>query len=474
MKPSTVLAACVWLAAAAVPAQASKDKSYEFDPACYDEADVLTRDVAVVGGGATGTYAAIKLGDMNQTVVLVEREEILGGHTNTYIDPGTGTPIDYGVSNYQNISVALDFFARFNISVIEFTGGTPSQTVYADFHTGEIFPNTTIPVANYTAYLAQLARFPYLATSWDLPSPVPEDLLLPFGQFIEKYSLQEVAYAVYAHAQGAGDLLNQTTVYVLKAFDALYISGFSGGDITPANHNSHEIYDKALTELGSNALVSSTVLAGQRSTNSSGVKLVVKTPTGNKLIVASKLIVTIPPTLSNMKPFGLDSTEKRVFRDFISRGLYVGLIADTGLPAGFSYDNIGANTTYHVPTLPGLYSVNPTAVEGIFWIWYGSDSILPDAYVQNDTLAAIERLRIAVSNSSTTASNATGRFVAYNSHSPYDVSVSADEIRSGFYNHLDALQGYRNTWYTGGAFLAYHSAPLWNFTQALLPQVIGA
>lgn len=44
-------------------------------------------DVCVVGGGAAGTYAAIKTLDVNKMVVVVEQQYRLGGHTKTYIDP---------------------------------------------------------------------------------------------------------------------------------------------------------------------------------------------------------------------------------------------------------------------------------------------------------------------------------------------------------------------------------------------------
>ena len=62
--------------------------------------DIVTRDYCVIGGGASGTYAAIRLQQMNKSVALVELKDTLGGHTNTYTDPNTQTAIDYGVQAY--------------------------------------------------------------------------------------------------------------------------------------------------------------------------------------------------------------------------------------------------------------------------------------------------------------------------------------------------------------------------------------
>ena len=59
--------------------------------------EVIERDVCIIGGGSSGTYSAIRLQQMNKTFALIEREDRLGGHVNTYIDPVTKQALDYGV-----------------------------------------------------------------------------------------------------------------------------------------------------------------------------------------------------------------------------------------------------------------------------------------------------------------------------------------------------------------------------------------
>lgn len=71
-----------------------------FNPKNYANKDVITRDVAVIGGGSTGTYAAVNLQNLGKSTVLVERENILGGHTNTYTDPATNITVDYGLQAF--------------------------------------------------------------------------------------------------------------------------------------------------------------------------------------------------------------------------------------------------------------------------------------------------------------------------------------------------------------------------------------
>ena len=58
---------------------------------------VIRRDVCVLGGGSAGTYTAVRLRDLGASVAVVERQDRLGGHTETFHDPVTGGTIDIGV-----------------------------------------------------------------------------------------------------------------------------------------------------------------------------------------------------------------------------------------------------------------------------------------------------------------------------------------------------------------------------------------
>ena len=57
----------------------------------------IERDVAIIGGGSAGTYAAIALKDRQKSVIVIEKENILGGHTDTYIDKNNGKHVNVGV-----------------------------------------------------------------------------------------------------------------------------------------------------------------------------------------------------------------------------------------------------------------------------------------------------------------------------------------------------------------------------------------
>lgn len=85
------------------------------NPTDYPASAIITRDICIIGGGSSGTYSAIRLSDSGKTVVVVEANNRLGGHTNTYTDPSTNETVDYGVVVFHNLTVVNDYFARFDI-----------------------------------------------------------------------------------------------------------------------------------------------------------------------------------------------------------------------------------------------------------------------------------------------------------------------------------------------------------------------
>ena len=52
--------------------------SIAVDVSSFASKDVITRDVAIIGGGASGTYAAVRLReDLNTSIVVIEENDRL-------------------------------------------------------------------------------------------------------------------------------------------------------------------------------------------------------------------------------------------------------------------------------------------------------------------------------------------------------------------------------------------------------------
>ena len=155
----------------------------------------IEADVAIIGGGAAGTYAAISLMDKGVNVVLVEQQSDLGGHADTYTDPTTGQDVNVGVQIFHDNSIVRDFAARLGVSMAP--PPPEGTTLSIDFTAGKAQPDPEadpgIPAALGTYINILNTTYPYLNNGFFLPDPVPEDLSLPFGDFAKKYDLARLS-----------------------------------------------------------------------------------------------------------------------------------------------------------------------------------------------------------------------------------------------------------------------------------------
>ncbi|KAM0805647.1 flavin-containing superfamily amine oxidase-like protein [Usnea florida] len=445
--------------------------SASIDESAYSSSSIIRRDVCIIGGGSSGTYAAIGLRDKGKSVAVIEAQGVLGGHTNTYTDPATNETVDYGVVEFDNTTIVTDYFKRFGIPLTTTSnaGSASLKQYYVDFTTGKNVTGyvPTNPASGFAAYAGQLAKYPFLNTpGWDLPDPVPADLLIPFGDFVKKYSIDSAVFTINEYAEGFGNILSIPTLYVLKYFGQAVLEGAQTGFLTTARDDNGELYEKAQAELGADVFLNSRAIATER--NNASVKVVVKTASGPKLILAKKLVVSVPPLLSNLAGFDLSTTERSLFSQFQNGAYYTSLVRNTGIPDDISITNVGAGTPYNLPTVPAIYGVSPTRVSGLKSIQFGASSAFPsDASVKAAILSEIAKLKTA----GTITTIANPEFAAYNNHTPYELRVSAAAVENGFYKQLTSLQGQENTWWTGAAFDKHDSGDLWAFTNGLLDSI---
>lgn len=433
------------------------------------ECKVIERDVCVIGGGSSGTFSAVRLRDSGKSVVVLERKLRLGGHTETYRDPATGIPVDYGVVVFHDLPVVTDYFARFSVPLFPISpADLGGPEVKFDFRTGTPLTGYTPPsqaevgqaLGTYFGYLQQLKYTYYdLDSGFDLPQPVPPDLLLPFGDFVTKYSLQAMVNMAFAFGQGVGDLLRLPTVYVLKNFSAQVLSSIFAGRFLVCPVGNSTIYEAATGFLGEDVLFGADIEDVHRRQN--GVSLRVETPRGRYEIRCQKLLVTCPPTLDNLRVLDLDAVEQSTFGRFGSSSYYTGLVKLTGVPAGLSVTNLGAATPYNLPPLPGIYALNPSRVPGVWNVKYGSTTRLSDNDVKRRIVADVERLH---DPATFTSPPRVTDFVTFAGHNPFELRVSADRIGAGFYSTLGSLQGRNRTYYNGAAFHTHDSSLLWQFS----------
>lgn len=456
-------------------------------------------DIAILGGGASGTYSALHLHKnyANHTLALIEARSKLGGQVNTYHDPYTGLTVEYGVNQYTDVPGAAEFLEYLEIPYTRSgTGGEGSG--YIDIQNGRILDGPSEEEGNETVraiqvYRELLGRYPELEEGFLLPEPVPDDLVLPFTDFASKYGIER---AVLPLSTGMGDLSTVPTLYVMKHYGAhVYRNQF----LYTARKNNQEIYDKAQTLLADSVFLSSRPLAIRR--NENNVQLCLQTPTGTQLLQAKRLLITIPPTMVSLKGTGLDLTpeETALFTNLSQIGYYSTLIRIPGflpfLPFRQNTTDITNNITLlenksptnnplNLPKLPAIWNIHKTHIPDLYQVEYGAATPLSEDIVRRNIFADLARLRDAGLIIATAADTdtSTGSYsgveeepmvVRFADHSPFYPYTSPEAIKDGFYKRLAKLQGEMNTWWTGGAFHVPDSSLLWRFSEGVIAGLVG-
>lgn len=343
-----------------------------------------------------------------------------------------------------------------------------------DFATGQVLenyqpPNQTRQAAAFERYAAQIAKYPSLQGSFNMTYPVASDLLLPFGTFVRKYNLGDMMAPVFASNQGYAPLLNITTLYMIKYLNAGQLQSFKTGYLTTPQDNTLLLYEAAYKYLGiPNVLLKSNVLQMKRSSNQ--VKVAVSTPTGNKLIIARRLISTAPPLISNLNNYDLVDAETMLFDRFSANGYWTGVLNNTNLVSQKAYTNAVTNQPYHIPSQPGIYGISAEPNTTLTHVYFGSPNILSDAQVKTEISNDLNKLRKTLGYQAQTA-----QWSDFKSHTPFNLHVSTEDIQNRFYEKLYALNGQRSTFWNGAAFQAQDSSVIWQYTEDyIVPIVLGS
>ncbi len=434
----------------------------------------MDRDVVIIGGGSSGSYCAVRLQQMGKSVALVEKENRLGGHTNTYVDSATGKTFDYGVHGFVNTSEVRDFFGSLNVPLAAAAGlGTAVTADFRHRSSGPAWPaiNGTEEAIELQKYQTQLDKYPDLFLGYHLPDPVPEDLLMPWGSFLQKYGLKEMAYDGFLQFQGSGNYLDQPTLYIMKLFNPMQVRArLQKLKVENPNGDTQALWDAALSYLGGNAILSAHVTKITRRDNC--IEVLLKTGGVTKSIRAKKIIITVPPKVPLLPFLDMTPEERGLFSQFNNSYYYNAVVSKTGFPASTSVLNYDRSGYGGVPRLPGVYFFQSMGVEDYYALQYSSPYYMTDDAVKADIVASVNNAKVGLS---LPESNPAATLNAFNDHSPYLLTVPVSAIKSGFYKRLTALQGPRNTYWTGHSWSSGSSSTIWDFNEnELLPAVVAS
>lgn len=388
-----------------------------------------------------------------------------GGHVDSYTDPATNTPYDYGVASYTDYGNATSFVKSLGIEPVSPSLFSPTLD-YVDFDTG-LPVNFTWPAAD--AQTAAVERYIEVCELyedmlfpgyWNFPngSDIPEDLLLPFGVFATKYNITDALPLMFdVTLQGMGNFVEVLTMYVMKGFNCQLARAMVGTQATfkPASGRNQDVYDAIAELLGDNVRYNST--ASSMSRTDDGVTVTIKSSDGTTTTYqAKKLLVAVAPTLENLAPFDLNEQETEAFSHWTWTTLFVGLLSHPSLPLNQGLYNLQAAAA------PANYMAYPAVNLTCFFDAVAEDTpifqiiVAGDEYLDESGAKALAQQQFdnMLASGTIPASNQTSQleYLAWANHGPMTVAVTAEELRGGFIQRLYALQGHRSTWYTSAGF----------------------
>ncbi|KAH8175063.1 NAD(P)-binding rossmann-like domain-containing protein [Sarocladium implicatum] len=449
--------------------------------------DVIEKDVVVIGGGASGAYAAFSLReDYGKSVALIEKEKALGGHVDSWTDE-TGRSYDFGVVTYIDSGNATSFMQRLGLDLGVMPRATTTQE-YFDFKTGEPVDFTPQP---FPAQLEALEKFRVEAEKFEpliqgpgyfaFPEPedIPGELLMPFGEWLEMHDLQTAMPFIYSSTGlGVGNTSAEMTLYALQAFGASMARSTLGlqGSFVPASLRNQDIYDAVGKQLGDDVYYQSTVVKSTRTDD--GVSVAVKSHATNSttLVKAKRLLISIPPTAKNTAVFDLDENEADVLEKLYYNNEYTGLVNNANLAANWSYFNMPAasapDKVLVLPEAPFTARLDAMGNGTIYRVTVVGDGSTTaeeaKALVQGD----FDRLVASGAIEEPENGDNTVSWVDFSVHSSMHARVSEEELEDGFMQKFNALQGQRSTWWTGGAWAVNFQTHLWEYDDMIIPKML--
>ena len=376
----------------------------------------------------------------------------------------------------------MQFFKRFGVKLVD-----PDIIDYLDqvLSTKNIDFNTGLPVAiSYgpvdlvgvpialLKYLALAIRYqPWFENGYFQVGNVPSDLLLPFGEFLEKHDLG-ASLGILRNLLWLSDPLITPTWFVMAVVGQPQIAALSFGITGPSfkwpeTHSSETLFDRVLNLLGDDVILESTLSTSQRT--ESGIIATVQTPSGQRTVHAKKILFAATPSPDNIPPWDLDEIESTLFNKFQWETLYVGVVNDTGLPSNIPGIRNSPNnaSAFYLPEGSFCDAFDRQGDRDLY-----STRIIGEAGLSAADAEALITQSLSNIDAAGTYDIASPSVVAFADHGSTVPKVSAEDLSSGFFNKLYALQGKRSTYWTGLAWAPDYTPILWDFTEKLLPRIV--
>ncbi|KAK3997884.1 hypothetical protein QBC44DRAFT_46499 [Cladorrhinum sp. PSN332] len=371
---------------------------------------VIKKDVCIIGGGAAGTYAALRLRDAGKTVAIVERSRKLGGSNRATPSPTLLRDSEVTRKYYDRFKIGLETKKLTSLSdkaktfqVIDFDKGMPIPPEKYDVDglplptkLRESFKGSIAPEA-LQFWEEQLPQFNTSTEPVDVPKrakgepkvkPKPAMGDQPFG-IIQGGYRNAIGTIANNFCKGYGDIYKLPLVNLARNFGPSTLRGLKDGFLMPEDINNDKLYHLAQQELKDDVLFNCTPV--KAITQENRISITVRDQAApfqvpsEVTIQADKCLITIPPFEGSLDFLDLSKYQNRILSGFRYAGYWTMTVRNTylredihfmgGTCFGAKEHALSRKAKSHRPW-QAIYDIKPTGVPGAFQLEFGFDGTL--------------------------------------------------------------------------------------------------
>ncbi|KAK4166914.1 hypothetical protein QBC43DRAFT_312626 [Cladorrhinum sp. PSN259] len=462
--------------------------------------DTIKRDVCIIGGGAAGTYAAIRLRDAGKTVAVVERSSKIGGGNRATTQPLLLRDSDITRNYYKRFNIGLET-KKFNLlsdkakefRIVDFERGLLIQpnkydkdglalaTKVRGFQ-GSIGEEALQHWAELLPKILQKIEKPQRAKGEKKPKPVMHIKHRPFAKVLSGPYSHAIAALADKFCKGYGDIYKLPIDNVVRNFGHSTLRGLKEGFLVPEDPTNERLYQLAEKELKNDLFLNfeavSSVITDSEAT------IVVRDPQHQKdqiTIQANKCLVTIPPYRDNFDFLDLALFKRKFLKEFKYAGYWTMIVSNTRLRddihfVGGTHFGSRKKTKSH-RTWQCIYDIKPTGVPGTFELEFGFEGEGYDPVRTREFITqALRKLFINCNElflPETQEDDVEPQFDFVKLHKPYGARIREKTIVKYGYTFEQSIQEHilseSSTVVGGAAFCGSHDASfIWEETEKLI------
>ena len=443
-------------------------------------AQTLAKDVCVIGGGASGSYAAYQLKKRGFDVAVLERDERLGGNCRTwYSEEG---PIDYGVQLLYPSQFVLDFLDELGVA---HSPWVPAQAHFImSVDTNEVLPTPPDDGSGAAAVAAALQRYTVAAYTelgalFELEQvpdfaavdpAIRDSNLQPFGDFIAAHELEPLVPVFAGLLQGRGYVYDIPTFFASKGASPDLVQRLIQPDFAIPTDGCESIYDAIMASLSKCSDVFFGVhdmkLKRNGGRKPNRISFLSNGRDHRMELICHQTIISVRPTTDALGEFmNLRRDEKQLFGALSAPGYDTSVMNishqviqedETSLATAMAFLSSQRGLGIpHYPSLAAAIRFHPHSPVNVLYV---SESKLSEEEYSDIVREDLEALGFEVHEELVSESH------------DYAMTANVEAMATGFYGELQSIQGRDDIYYIGAVPAGDATHFVWRHAENLLQE----